>query len=205
MWQVDCAAREVFEEVGYDVTGKIHDKRYIDGKISSNKPMRMFIVPAVPENTKFETHTRKEISEIKWFKVSVLVAAMKNPDLTNNAGKKLRFYGIRPLIKTLLGWIGAKHIHGFGTSSSSNHSTSKTISSNHSTFNKTNQQSHQQHQTHQVSLKSRRPPKLKPDAHQQHDLQFQDLEDSFGNGRRKSGGWSAEAMFQANEQLFNVK
>ncbi|KAI3484026.1 hypothetical protein L1887_53041 [Cichorium endivia] len=65
--------------------------------------IRLYIVPGVKENTKFETLTRKEISKIAWFRLSDLPTWKKSKDPPAGMGGK--FYLISPFIGRLKQWI----------------------------------------------------------------------------------------------------
>lgn len=88
-----CAAREVQEEVGVDVSGYLSYDRVISLKVGE-VVMKLFVAPGVPENTYFETQTRKEISEIKWFPIKTL---------RSENGPKM--YSVTPVLGRLQGWI----------------------------------------------------------------------------------------------------
>ncbi|KAI5184348.1 mRNA-decapping enzyme subunit 2 [Nematocida homosporus] len=69
--EIDCAIREVYEEVGFDISDKI-----IRG-LSLNmhtklRDSKLFVILNVPESTKFVTQTRNEIKEIKWINLSLI-------------------------------------------------------------------------------------------------------------------------------------
>ena len=66
-----CAAREVQEEIGYDISALIDKKDYIEQDLSG-QINRLYIVRGVPLNTVFETQTRNEIRGIKWFEINNL-------------------------------------------------------------------------------------------------------------------------------------
>jgi len=89
-----CAVREVFEEIGFDISDKIDSNQFVEATISG-KRMRLFIIRGVPANTVFETRTRKEISEIGFFPVSQL----DNPQ----CGPKT--YAVFPFVSRLRKWI----------------------------------------------------------------------------------------------------
>lgn len=102
----ECAAREVFEEIGVDFSKYTKDEdsivltRYVDktGAPGLKQRSRLFIVPNISEETVFITRTRKEIGNIAWHSVSELVK--------NGRGKK--FFMVRPFVQPLLKWIQAK-------------------------------------------------------------------------------------------------
>lgn len=66
---IDCAIREVWEEIGYNVSKHITENDYIDYKKSDSQFRRMYIAFGVDENTSFKTNTRKEIGKIEFFHI----------------------------------------------------------------------------------------------------------------------------------------
>lgn len=97
---MSCAVREVLEEVGYDCSDKIRDEDFLEmqwqqqvhaaagcacscldrplqacrqpAPAPRTQVMRLYVVPGVPEETVFETRTKKEIGEIAWHKIKDL-------------------------------------------------------------------------------------------------------------------------------------
>ncbi|NXU65542.1 DCP2 hydrolase, partial [Horornis vulcanius] len=67
----DCAAREVFEETGFDIKDYICKEDYIELRIN-DQLARLYIIPGVPKNTKFNPKTRREIRNIEWFSIDKL-------------------------------------------------------------------------------------------------------------------------------------
>lgn len=72
--EVACAIREVgnkviraaltlkvYEEVGYDMSSLVKEENYVE-TVAREQRVKLYIVAGVPEDTIFETHTRKEIS-----------------------------------------------------------------------------------------------------------------------------------------------
>lgn len=59
---IECAIRETYEEVGYDVTNKI-----VDIPITIFEKITLYFVLNVRMDTPFHTQTRNEISRIFWF------------------------------------------------------------------------------------------------------------------------------------------
>ena len=92
---IDCAAREAEEEVGVNVRNRLRETSKIDvymrGRLNS-----LYIAPGVPEDTVFETQTRKEIQKIDWHPVS---------SLPENNVKNNNFYMVEPYVKRLKNWI----------------------------------------------------------------------------------------------------
>ncbi|KAF9270207.1 DCP2-domain-containing protein [Marasmius fiardii PR-910] len=90
--QTACAVREVLEETGYSLAGKINAEDVIEMSIREQK-IALYIVPGVPEDFQFKTKTRKEISKIEWFRLADLPTWRRNKTA---AGK---FYLITPFIR----------------------------------------------------------------------------------------------------------
>jgi mRNA-decapping enzyme subunit 2 len=74
--ELQAAAREVYEETGFDFMTVLdpaskEDPFFIDS-YTGGKLCRIFVIPNVPEDTVFETRTRKEIGDIAWVPVTAL-------------------------------------------------------------------------------------------------------------------------------------
>ncbi|PCH33658.1 DCP2-domain-containing protein [Wolfiporia cocos MD-104 SS10] len=93
-----CAAREVLEETGYDLEGQINPDDVIELSIKEQS-ISLYIVPGVPEDFPFKTRTRKEISQIAWFKLSDL------PTWRRSKAVPGKFYLISPFIGPLKAFI----------------------------------------------------------------------------------------------------
>ncbi|PWW79456.1 DCP2-domain-containing protein [Tuber magnatum] len=103
----DCAAREVLEETGYDVEGRVHSDHFVEVTMREQN-MRLYIVPGVPEETKFEPRTRKEISKIAWHYLSDLPTFSKKKNQQNIQQSDVRngkYYMVAPFLKELRKWI----------------------------------------------------------------------------------------------------
>jgi 8-oxo-dGTP pyrophosphatase MutT (NUDIX family) len=99
--EISCAIREVYEEIGYDLTGMIDPKEFIELKIREQN-IKLFIVHGVPETTNFAPQTRKEISKIEWHLVNDI-------GRTTNGKKSVnRYWTIMPFIRLLKKWIAVK-------------------------------------------------------------------------------------------------
>ncbi|KAI0448056.1 hypothetical protein F4803DRAFT_496300 [Xylaria telfairii] len=110
---VDCAIREVYEETGYDLR--------VAGLVEKNAPVhplevtmhdqqvRLYVFRGIPENTVFETRTRKEIGDIKWYKLSDLPTYKKKKGAGKNQGPTAsaqeRFYMVAPFMVQLRQWV----------------------------------------------------------------------------------------------------
>ncbi|KAI1500489.1 hypothetical protein F5X99DRAFT_386186 [Biscogniauxia marginata] len=110
---LDCAVREVYEETGYDLRQA--------GLIEKNTPVqplevtmhdqqvRLYVFRGVPQDTVFETRTRKEIGDIKWYNVSDLPAYRKKKGAGRNQGaigvSQDKFYMVAPFMVQLRQWV----------------------------------------------------------------------------------------------------
>eukprot|EP00741_Cyanophora_paradoxa_P025631 tig00000385_g24735.t1 len=99
--EIDCAAREVFEETGYDLKGWLREEDSVEVTMREQRS-RMFIVGGIPEDSVFVPQTRKEISRVEWHRVDDL------PTYTNKAGANYNgnhYWMVMPYMRALKGWI----------------------------------------------------------------------------------------------------
>ena len=99
-----CAAREVFEEVGYDISKSIDPSDFIESTFN-DQLVRLYIVPGVDRfKTEFQTKTRNEIKFIQWFPITDLPATRNQivPYAKNT------FFMVVPFVKPLRRWIWNK-------------------------------------------------------------------------------------------------
>ncbi|CAG8826762.1 3695_t:CDS:2, partial [Gigaspora margarita] len=107
-----CAAREVLEETGYDISPLIKEHDYVELTIREQR-IRLYIVVGVPEDTEFCPKTRKEISKVEWHKVSDLPTWIRSRDKDTpyNCGGgcvkygSSRFYMVVPFVSKLRHWL----------------------------------------------------------------------------------------------------
>ena len=104
--QRDCALRELLEETGFDASELLakDSTDYFEHRDNEHR-IRLYVVPGVPRNTPFEAQTRKEISQIEWFKLGDLPTAKKPKTPSPKLGG--RFYGVSPFMMRLRRWIQA--------------------------------------------------------------------------------------------------
>jgi 8-oxo-dGTP pyrophosphatase MutT (NUDIX family) len=102
---VKCAAREVFEETGFDVTPLVDEEAFLERTIREQH-IRLFIIAGVPESTKFTPQTRKEISKVSWHNLVDLPTYRVKKDANgavvqnqNTSGNRNRFYMVIPFVK----------------------------------------------------------------------------------------------------------
>ncbi|XP_064165610.1 m7GpppN-mRNA hydrolase [Anguilla rostrata] len=104
----DCAVREVLEETGFDIRDRICKDTYIEQKIT-DQLARLYIIPGVPRDTKFNPKTRKEIRNIEWFPVEKLPCHRN--DLTPKSKLGLapnKFFMAIPFMRPLREWIAKR-------------------------------------------------------------------------------------------------
>ncbi|XP_051638617.1 m7GpppN-mRNA hydrolase isoform X4 [Manacus candei] len=105
----DCAAREVFEETGFDIKDYICKEDYIELRIN-DQLARLYIIPGVPKNTKFNPKTRREIRNIEWFSIDKLPCHRN--DMTPKSKLGLapnKFFMAIPFIRPLREWISRRN------------------------------------------------------------------------------------------------
>lgn len=88
-----CAVREVKEETGFDCNQLINKNDFIELKIRDTN-VRLYIVPGVKLTEKFQTQTRGEIKDIKWFPLNRLPIHKNDKEFNPNA-----FFMAIPFIK----------------------------------------------------------------------------------------------------------
>lgn len=110
---LDCAIREVYEETGFD----LHEARLVERNLPTDylevtlkdQQVRLFIFRDVPQETFFEPKTRKEIGDIKWYKLTDLPAYRKRKVAGkaqgNGTNSNDKFYMVAPFMVQLRQWI----------------------------------------------------------------------------------------------------
>lgn len=103
--ELQSAARETYEETGFDIQPLAKEEWYIE-KTINEQHYKLYIVPGVSEHYKFSPQTRKEIRDIQWFQINSLPQFKKDLTSRQNLGMKPNdFYRIIPFIKALRMWI----------------------------------------------------------------------------------------------------
>ena len=93
--KVDCAIREVLEEVGYDISERIRPDVYIEHQWKE-QTVRLYVVAGVPDDTAFQTRTKKEISDIAWHKLKEIPTTRED-----SAQGKSKFWMVVPFANKL--------------------------------------------------------------------------------------------------------
>nr|XP_002130621.1 m7GpppN-mRNA hydrolase [Ciona intestinalis] len=103
-----CAAREVLEETGYDITKSIKPNQYAE-HLLNEQLSRLYFVRDVPLDTKFGPKTRGEIKNVQWFSVSDLPAHKKDQTPKQNLNIAANcFFMVIPFMKQLRRWIAGQ-------------------------------------------------------------------------------------------------
>jgi mRNA-decapping enzyme subunit 2 len=101
----ECAAREVQEEVGYDISPLQNAEEYLEKRFGE-QPVRLYLIPGVEESTKFETNTRCEIRDIRWFPLDALPASRTDPACKARLGVAPNsFFMVIPFIREIRAWV----------------------------------------------------------------------------------------------------
>ncbi|OVA10135.1 NUDIX hydrolase domain [Macleaya cordata] len=103
-----CAAREVLEETGFDITELLNMDDFIEVTVGEQR-VRLYIVAGVKEDTVFAPQTKKEISEISWLPIDELQPT--NRDVVSRGVNNLKLYMVGPFLKSLKAWISKHRPH----------------------------------------------------------------------------------------------
>lgn len=95
---VDCAIREVKEEIGFDLTPFIRKQDFIERNFKA-KNYKIFIAKNVPEDTDFKPLARNEIAKIKWISFKKLIKDIKS----NSTASK--YFIIPSMINPLISYV----------------------------------------------------------------------------------------------------
>jgi len=94
----DCAAREVLEEVGFDIGPCLQEGEFL--QIDEGKqPVRLYLIPNISEETSFAPQTRGEIGDIRWHRIADILKSNKTGDTSD------RYFNVLPFVNMLRAWI----------------------------------------------------------------------------------------------------
>lgn len=103
-----CAAREVYEETGYDISEKINPDEYFDHTLNEQS-VRLYIVSGVQEDTPFHPRSRCEIRDIKWFDINSLPTNKSDQTCKSKNGfSPNSFYMVIPFMRDLKQYVQTK-------------------------------------------------------------------------------------------------
>eukprot|EP00747_Dinoflagellata_sp_TGD_P186271 gnl/TRDRNA2_/TRDRNA2_43216_c0_seq1.p1 gnl/TRDRNA2_/TRDRNA2_43216_c0~~gnl/TRDRNA2_/TRDRNA2_43216_c0_seq1.p1 ORF type:complete len:411 (+),score=70.85 gnl/TRDRNA2_/TRDRNA2_43216_c0_seq1:1-1233(+) len=99
--EAECAVREVWEETGIDIAGKVDVGAFVKAEAQGSNPaVKLFLVPGIPEEVPCAPNTRKEISKIGWIQLCRL--PMWGPDAEESS---LRFFCVDPFVSGIRKWV----------------------------------------------------------------------------------------------------
>jgi len=100
-----CAAREVMEEIGYDIAPKLDAEEYLE-QVINDKLVRLYVIAKVEETTKFQTNTRCEIRDIKWFPIDSLPTCKTDQSSKAKLGVAANsFFMVIPFLRDIKSWV----------------------------------------------------------------------------------------------------
>ena len=105
----ECAIREVYEEVGLNISSRIRASNTIavairqhdSNGIKTANTLRLFIIPGINEKGDFRARTQGEISAIQWFSLSKLPSGSA---VSGRVGSH-RFWLVAPVVAPLREWV----------------------------------------------------------------------------------------------------
>ncbi|KAG2466973.1 DCP2 hydrolase, partial [Polypterus senegalus] len=106
---LDETLENVLEETGFDIKDRICKDTYIELKIN-DQLARLYIIPGVPKDTRFNPKTRREIRNIEWFSIEKLPCHRN--DMTPKSKLGLapnKFFMAIPFIRPLREWISKNY------------------------------------------------------------------------------------------------
>jgi mRNA-decapping enzyme subunit 2 len=110
---IECAEREAWEETGVIVEGLVLPENKLEHRVHGKQEVWMYVIPGIPEDTKFEAKTRNEISKIDWHSMDKLPGWHKSTrkggkDINNTPVKPSKYYLIYPFVILLRQWMDTK-------------------------------------------------------------------------------------------------
>uniref|UniRef100_A0AC34GXL2 Nudix hydrolase domain-containing protein n=1 Tax=Panagrolaimus sp. ES5 TaxID=591445 RepID=A0AC34GXL2_9BILA len=103
---IDCAIREVLEETGYDITGKVNEKRSFSRYTNGRALTQLFVATDVDMDFKFQPHANKEIRKIQWFKIDLLPHDRNDVNSPARVNMKPNnFYNVVPFVADILQFV----------------------------------------------------------------------------------------------------
>ncbi|CAG9098903.1 unnamed protein product [Plutella xylostella] len=111
-----CAAREVLEETGFDISGMINKNEFIEAMIHE-QVVRLYIIGHIPRDTHFQPQTRNEIKACEWFPLADLPANKKDMTPKVKMGVSPNaFFMVLPFVKRMRRWVSERSSKTFTNS-----------------------------------------------------------------------------------------
>ncbi|XP_049871473.1 m7GpppN-mRNA hydrolase [Pectinophora gossypiella] len=108
-----CAAREVLEETGFDISKLINKNDYIEAMIH-DQIVRLYIIGNIPRDTKFQPRTRNEIKACEWFPLADLPSNKKDMTPKMKMGVSPNaFFMVLPFVKRMRRWVAERNPKSF--------------------------------------------------------------------------------------------
>lgn len=103
---IECAAREVLEETGMDLRGRLREEWSIHLHLAQ-KRTKLYIVPSIDESFPFHPRVRKEIAAFAWHDVASLPCTRQEDSQIYTAadGTRHRFFMVWNYVRQLRRWI----------------------------------------------------------------------------------------------------
>ena len=103
-----CAVREVMEETGFDISEYLEEEEWLEMNINDHT-VRLYIIPGVSEATQFQTTTRCEIKDIRWFEIASLPTSKTDQACKAKLGlAPSSFFMVVPFLRDLKLWLKLK-------------------------------------------------------------------------------------------------
>ena len=100
-----CAAREVYEETGFDPSSLIDPDLYLE-RVINNQTVRLYLVAGVEESFPFKPRSRGEIGDIRWWDVTTLPTSLGDKATKQRLGLSVnQFYNAIPFIRDVQSWV----------------------------------------------------------------------------------------------------
>jgi len=103
-----CAVREVMEETGFDISDYLEEDEWLEMNINDHT-VRLYLIPGVSETTQFQTTTRCEIKDIRWFEINSLPTSKTDQACKAKLGlAPSSFFMVVPFLRELKLWLKLK-------------------------------------------------------------------------------------------------
>merc|ERR1712051_789761 len=107
-----CAAREVLEETGFDITPLLDEEEFVE-QVINDQTVRLYIITGVSEATVFKTQTRCEIRAIRWFSLHLLPTNKSDQTTKAKLGTTANnFFMVFPFLRSIKNWIKNRRKEG---------------------------------------------------------------------------------------------
>lgn len=102
---IDCAAREVLEETGMDLKGRLREDWCIELHLAQ-KRTKLYLVPGIDEAFPFHPRVRKEIAAFAWHDIAALPSTRQEDAQVYSAvdGTRHRFFMVWNYVRQLRRW-----------------------------------------------------------------------------------------------------